>query len=80
MTGSSIEQAKNELQVMEFFRIVLQNEVLLEQFLAAIDAKDNGTIMNMAAERGYNFSKESLHQGLSNVRNMIAPIVLAEDA
>ncbi len=62
---------------MEFFKVILQDEVLLNQFLAAIDAKDNATIMNMAAERGYSFSKESLHQGLSNIRNMIAPIVLA---
>lgn len=73
----SIDKAKNELQVMEFFKVILQDEVLLNQFLAA---KDNTTIMNMAAERGYSFTKESLHQGLSKIRNMIAPIVLVEDA
>jgi hypothetical protein len=77
--SESPNTAQSELQVMEFFAAALQDKALLYQLMAAMGVKDNAAIITMAAEHGYNFSQESLHQGLSRIRNMIAPIVLAED-
>ena len=78
--NESLNVAQSELQVMEFFAAALQDKVLLDRLKEAMGAKDNAAIITMAVERGYNFSQESLRQGLSRIRNMIAPIVLAEDA
>jgi len=39
------------------------------------DRPDNRRPLTMAAKRGYNFSQESLHQGLTKVFHLIAPIM-----
>ena len=72
--NASIEEQK----VMDFFITVLQNEALRDQLMAALDAKDDAAILGMASNRGFQFSQESMRQGLKNITNLIAPIVLVE--
>lgn len=71
----SLNTAQSQLQVMEFFAAVLQDKMLLNRLMQAMAAKDNAAIMAMAAERGYNFSQESLHQGLTKIFHLITPIM-----
>ena len=73
--NASIEEQK----VMDFFIAVLQDEALRDQLMAALDAKDNAAILGMASAHGYKLIQESMHQGLKNITNFIAPIVLAEN-
>ena len=58
-----------------FFAAALQDKVLLDKLMEAMGAKDNAAIITMAAELGYNFSQESLHQGLTKVFHLITPIM-----
>lgn len=37
--------------------------------------KDKAAIITMAVERGYNFSQESLHQGLTKIFHLMTPIM-----
>ncbi|MBD2458829.1 Nif11 family protein [Nostoc sp. FACHB-87] len=73
--SESLNAAQSELQVMEFFAAALQDKVLLNQLMEAMGVKDNAAIIAMAAEYGYNFSQESLHQGLTKVFHLITPIM-----
>jgi hypothetical protein len=73
--NKSLNAAQSELQVMEFFAAALQDKVLLDQLMKVMGAKDNAAIITMAAKRGYNFSQESLHQGLTKVFHLIVPIM-----
>jgi hypothetical protein len=73
--NKSLNTTQSELQVMEFFADALQDKVLLDQLMEAMGAKDNAAIITMAAVRGYNFSQESLHQGLMKVFHLITPIM-----
>lgn len=68
----------NEQQFLDFFAAALQDESLLEQVMAFVDAKDNAAIIELAGERGYKFSEESLREGIKNIVNLVAPIVLVE--
>ncbi|MBD2303067.1 Nif11-like leader peptide family natural product precursor [Nostoc sp. FACHB-190] len=71
--SESLNAAQSELQVMEFFAAALQDKVLLNQLMEAMGVKDNAAIIAMAAEHGYNFSQESLHQGLTKVFHLTIP-------
>ncbi|BAY14215.1 Nif11 family protein [Calothrix sp. NIES-2098] len=73
--NESLNAAQSELQVMNFFAEALQDKVLLDLLMEAMSAKDNTAIMTIAAERGYNFSQESLRQGLTKIFNLITPIM-----
>ncbi|BDI21002.1 hypothetical protein ANSO36C_68040 (plasmid) [Nostoc cf. commune SO-36] len=73
--NESLDAAKSKLQVMEFFAAALQDKVLLDRLMQAMGAKDKAAIITMAAERGYNFSQESLHQGLTKIFHLITPIM-----
>ncbi|MBW4564922.1 MAG: Nif11-like leader peptide family natural product precursor [Mojavia pulchra JT2-VF2] len=73
--NESLNAAQSELQVMDFFAAALQDKVLLGRLMEAMGAKDKAAIMAMAAECGYNFSQESLHQGLTKVFHLITPIM-----
>jgi hypothetical protein len=73
--NESLNAAQSELQVMEFFAAALQDKVLLDQLMEVMGAKDNAAIIAMAAEHGYNFSPESLQQGLTKVFHLITPIM-----
>ncbi|QIR41769.1 Nif11 family protein (plasmid) [Tolypothrix sp. PCC 7910] len=71
----SLNTAQSQLQVMEFFATVLQDKELLNRLMQAMAAKDNAAMITIAAERGYNFSQESLHQGLTKIFHLIEPIM-----
>lgn len=73
--SESLNTAQSELQVMNFFAAALQDKVLLNQLMTAMGAKDNAAIIAIAAERGYNFSQESLHLGLTKIFHLIEPIM-----
>ncbi|HEY9803242.1 MAG TPA: Nif11-like leader peptide family natural product precursor [Leptolyngbyaceae cyanobacterium] len=73
--NKSLNAAYSELQVMDFFAAALQDKVLLDKLMEAMGAKDSAAIITMAAELGYNFSQESLHQGLAKVFHLITPIM-----
>ncbi|MBD2341816.1 Nif11 family protein [Calothrix sp. FACHB-156] len=71
----SLNTAQSQLQVMEFFAAVLQDKMLLNRLMQAMAAKDNAAMITIAAELGYNFSQESLHQGLTKIFHLIEPIM-----
>lgn len=73
--NESLNAAQSELQVMEFFAAALQEKVLLDRLMEAMGTKDNAAIITMAVERGYNFSQESLHQGLTKIFHLMTPIM-----
>lgn len=73
--SESLNADHTEIQVMEFFAAALQDKALLDQLMEAMGAKDNAAIMTIAAEHGYNFSQESLHQGLTKIFHLIEPIM-----
>lgn len=73
--NKSLNAAQSELQVMEFFAVALQDKMLLDRLMEAIRTKDKAAIITMAAERGYNFSQESLHEGLTRIFHLITPIM-----
>ena len=39
---------------------------------------DDAAILGLAQEHGYNLTLESLHLGLKNIANLVAPIALVE--
>ena len=65
-------------QFLDFFTAVLQDESLLEQLMAFIDAKDDAAIIKLASECGYHFSQESLREGIKNIINLLAPVASTE--
>ncbi len=73
--NESLDAAKSKLQVMEFFAAALQDQLLLGQLMEAMRTKNKAVIVTMAAERGYNFSEESLHQGLTRIFHLLTPIM-----
>lgn len=73
--NESLNAAQSKLQVMEFFAAALQDQLLLGRLMEAMRTKDKAAIITMAAEHGYNFSQESLHQGLTKIFHLMTPIM-----
>jgi hypothetical protein len=73
-----LDKLDNHSEVMGFFADVLKDEVCREQFLSAVDAKDDAAILAMASKLGYDLNLESLHLGLRKIVNLIAPIAVVE--
>lgn len=73
--NESLNAAQSKLQVMEFFAAALQDQLLLVRLMEAMRTKDKAAIITMAAEHGYNFSQESLHQGLTKIFHLMTPIM-----
>ncbi|MEJ6487784.1 Nif11-like leader peptide family natural product precursor [Nostoc punctiforme UO1] len=73
--NESLDAAQSELQVMEFFAAALQDQLLLGRLMEAMRTKDKAAIITMAVEGGYNFSQESLHQGLTKIFHLMTPIM-----
>ncbi len=78
MNEPTINELLEEQKVQDFFLTILQDETLLQQFMTAADANDEDTLIKLASDRGYDLNKTSLRQGLKNIMNLIAPIVLVE--
>jgi Nif11 domain len=66
-----MNESEKYQSVLDFFITVLHDEALRDEFIAALDAKDNDTIARMAHEYGYYFSRESLHEGLKNIASLL---------
>ena len=74
-----VDAAIVEQKFLNFFKAALQDEALLSELMAAVDSKDDAAIMAMARQHGYNFSQESIREGLKRIVNLVAPIVLLDD-
>jgi hypothetical protein len=57
--------------VLNFFIAVLQDENLKAQFIKALDKKDTPAMLNLAKERGLDFTANELRQGLKHVHNIL---------
>ena len=57
--------------VLDFFIAVLQDENLKAQFIEALDRKDTPAMLNIAKERGYDFTANELRQGLKHIHNIL---------
>ena len=77
--NKSVDDAIGEQKFFNFFKAALQDEALLSQLMAAVDSKDDATIMAIARQHGYNFSQKSIRQGMKSIVNLVAPIVLMEN-
>ena len=78
MTDLDSDKLDNHGEVMDFFADVLKDEVCQEQFLSAVDAKDDAAILAIASKLGYDLNLESLHLGLRKILNLVAPITMVE--
>jgi Nif11 domain len=66
----------SEVEFIEFFATVVQDQTLLSQFMTAISKKNDAAIINMAREQGFDINSEMLRQGLQTVFNQVAPSLL----
>ena len=57
--------------VSNFFIAVLQDDNLREQFTEALGKEDTPTLLNLAKERGYEFTANELRQGLKHIHNIL---------
>ncbi|PHJ59049.1 hypothetical protein VF14_13515 [Nostoc linckia z18] len=68
----------NESQFMDFFLAALKDKALLDKFMNIKGDKD--ALLSLAAEYGYNLSRESLEPGVKRVMDIIEPIVFDESS
>lgn len=57
--------------VLNFFIAVLQDKNLKAQFIEALDKKDTPAMLNLAKERGLDFTANELRQGLKHIHNIL---------
>jgi hypothetical protein len=57
--------------VNDFFIAVLQDENLKARFIEALDKKDTPAMLNLAKERGLDFTANELRQGLKHIHNIL---------
>ncbi len=67
-----------EQQVIVFLIGVLKDEALRQKLIAALDAKDDAVIIQMASDRGFCFTQESLRPGIKNLISLFTPTALVE--
>jgi hypothetical protein len=68
----------SEVEFIEFFATVVQDQTLLSQFMSAIGKKNDAAIINMASQQGFDINSEALRQGLQTVFNQVAPSLVLE--
>lgn len=60
---------RNESQFMDFFLAALKDKALLDKFMNINNDKD--ALISLAAESGYNLSRESVEPGVKRVMDII---------
>jgi hypothetical protein len=79
MDKPTVEQSEEKLKVLDFFIAALNDSVLLDKLVTALDDKDYDVMLDLAQKNGYSFSKSALVSGLKKIANVLAPIALLEE-